>query len=505
MDGRFRFSRSTHLDPAGTDQTSHFSHGSKMLSYMMYSDKEQMAAHIVHNVDKLTAAFAVDRNRYLIDVLQGEVAHGGERAAKATAIIAELKAENAPKLPLPTDGLKIAPAGLQPLISFMKERFGRDVLADGTMKEADVVTLVTTMEAEGKRTGLKLPWQPHELAIGSEGGLDSTTYSMFPLTDDMAWHYACTQEAQAWSAKEIDYRRDRELWSTYPPRYQEIYCDLLGFFAPGDGLVSTNVLRMIGECTTYSEMMFLIKQLDNELTHSEMYGMFIASIIPDEKDQKRVFGMVNDLPCVKAKAEFMKKYIQSYKSRAHRDVAAACSERIFFVTLFAIIFYFRNKGVFPSFVFGNEQVSKDETLHGDFYCDRAKRLGLPPLAEVQEIVDEAVQIEIAHMAYILRKPIDSKEVDAAAGMTVENLSKFAQFLGDQVYTLLDLPLKYEAKCVLKHMGDIGLSRKTNFYEQKVGSYKKISLQDAINWRKRAGLTVEVTAAAAVGDPSAVEF
>src|SRR5205085_899138 len=99
----------------------------------------------------------------------------------------------------------------------------------------------------------------------------------------------------------------------------------------------------------------------------------IVSIVPDLESQNRVFSMIDTLPCVKAKGDYIEKYIYSDLSKGLRYVAAAVSEGIFFVTLFAIIFFFRGKNVLPNFIFMNEQISKDETLHRDYNCDRAKR------------------------------------------------------------------------------------------------------------------------------------
>ncbi|CAH6418801.1 Ribonucleoside-diphosphate reductase small subunit [uncultured virus] len=461
-------------------------------------DSEQkVAAHELASVSH--------RNSTQIELLHKRAKEGDREAIDRVIELIDEMSATADKLRKPPTGLVAAP------LEFLKQRFGASAVSGNTLTVSGLLKFVQVLEEESKRHGYLLPWKPHGLAIGTGSEPDSRTYSMFPITDEIAWHYYCSQETQMWSAKEIDYPRDKKQFPLLKPRYQELYYDLLGFFAPGDGLVSTNVLRFIGECKTYSEMMFLVAQLFIEAVHSEAYGMSITAIIPDEKMQQRVFRMVDELPCVQAKAAYMKKYINSAKSESHRDIAAACTERIFFVTLFAIIFAMRkktapdgSKGILPGFIFLNEQVAKDETLHGDFYCDRARRRGLPPREEIMEIIGEAVKVEIEHMKYILRTPIDSAEEDAAAGITIEALSAYAARLGDQVLVLLGTSTHYNVDVELEWMGDISLSKKTNFYEGKVGSYKKMGLADALDWRKRAGLTSTVEQSA-VSRPDEVEF
>lgn len=314
----------------------------------------------------------------------------------------------------------------------------------------------------------------------------SETYSMFPIKDSDAWKYYCAQEVSMWSAKELNFLQDREEFPKLPTRYQELYYDLLAFFAPGDGVVTRQVIRYFNESITYSEMMFFIAQLFIEAVHAESYGMSIVSVIPDEKKQKEIFSQVDNLACVKAKTSFILKYEASSFPRGLRFVAGAVSEGIFFVSLFAVIFYLRSKNILKTFCFMNEQISKDETLHRDFNITMANRYKDFTNEQAIDIVKEAVEIEINHLRYILREPIDSTEADASAGLTISSLQKFVESLGDQILTMLNFPPYYNSESNLPWLNDLALGRKSNFYEVEVGTYKKLSLNDAINWEERAG-------------------
>ena len=220
-------------------------------------------------------------------------------------------------------------------------------------------------------TALDKLQESKSLQLTKSDQLDSVVYSMFPIKDQDAWVFYCKQEAADWSAKELDFLPDIENYKKLRPRYKELFNKILGFFVPGDGLIAKNVgCRFLNECDTYEESLFYNIQLKIEATHAESYSSTAISCIPDQKEQQEVFGAVDNIEAVKIKADFMKKYIDSNLPKELRMLASACSEGIFFVALFAIIFYFRDKHVMKTFIFMNEQISKDETLHRDFYCNK---------------------------------------------------------------------------------------------------------------------------------------
>ena len=319
----------------------------------------------------------------------------------------------------------------------------------------------------------------------------ASAYTMFPLKDETSWQFYCAQECSLWSAKELDFVKDKEDFKTLSPRYKELFYDLFGFFVPGDGMVSKAILRYLNDAETYEEQMFFIIQLFDELVHAESYGMTIISIIPDEATQRMIFSMMDDLPCIKAKGDYIEKYIESDLSKGLRFVAGAVGEGVFFVTLFAIIYYFRSKGKMKNFIFMNEQISKDETLHRDYNCAKAKQYLQPEEHDLaRQIVTEGVEVELGNLQYLLREPVDSAEADEIAGLTVPNLSDYTRLLADQILVMIGLQPYYKVNVNIPFIGDLSLSRKTNFYEGSVGSYKKFTLSTALDWKKRAGLVVE---------------
>lgn len=270
---------------------------------------------------------------------------------------------------------------------------------------------------------------------------------------------------------------------------------ILGFFAPADNLVSQNIaFRFMLECETFEEMSSFVTQLFVELIHSECYGMAVMTFVPNEDEQKIIFEMCQKLWCVKKKLDWASKYLFSDEPKLIRLAAFAAAEGIFFSVLFAIIFWFRSQGILQNFTFMNEQISKDEGMHRDYGCYLfRKELGKGPdyvpsdwKERVTKLLDDALEIELEFLKELVPEPIED--------LNYEDLANYAKVVTDSLRFALTLPPKYNVKNSISWMNDISLSQKGNFYEVRIGSYKKFSLKGALDWRKRCGLIKDSTSA-----------
>jgi ribonucleotide reductase beta subunit family protein with ferritin-like domain len=332
----------------------------------------------------------------------------------------------------------------------------------------------------------------NQLADVTSKKKDLTRYSFFPIKDEKAFEFYKRQEAAVWSANEMDFIRDKKDYERLEPRLKHLVDMILGFFAPGDGLIAQNIVfRFLLECETFEEQAMFITQLFIELVHAETYGMTIMVFHPREEDQKRIFNICEELPCVKAKADWMNKYMYADIPKSMRYLAFSACEGIFFSVLFSIIFWFRSKGILQNFIFSNEQISKDEGLHRDFgaYLFR-KEIAAHPYEgwekQAEQILDEALEIELQFIKALVPEPIDD--------LNAESLSDYAKVVSDSLRVQLGLGQKYKIKNCLTWMNDISLTQKGNFYELNIASYKNFSMKEALNWKLRAGLdkkTVDV--------------
>ncbi len=385
------------------------------------------------------------------------------------------------------------------ICDWIKQRYGNDCLSNNLPNTKGLTNMISAIES----SGVSPPWET--LLLGNTNQTMAKSYSMFPITDELAWKFYCLQESQMWSAKELKFILDRREYPNLPSRYKQLYEDLLAFFSPGDGLITKQVIRYLRECTNFTEMSFLIAQIFIELVHAESYGMAIVSVISDPEKQKAIFNMVDDLPCVKAKALFIEKYENADLSRGLRYIAGAASEGIFFVSLFVVIFYMKEKNFMKTFIFLNEQVSKDETLHRDYNSMKAGILLGFTYEEAVNVLKEALEIEMDHLKYILREPIDSIEADKTAGLTLDNIKLFIEGLADQILIMAGFSPYFKSVIDLPWMRGLALSRKSNFYEISVGNYKKISFQEAVDWQSRSGINDVEDDSDTIADPTKTVF
>jgi len=386
-----------------------------------------------------------------------------------------------------------------PFYDWIQKRYGSFTVKGRSLTKEGVKKLISCIEASGSS-----PWEENN--FDKNNGPLSKKYSMFPITPDNEsdWYFYNLQETNFWTAKELDFKLDKQQFEKLTKRYQVLYKDLLGFFVTGDGLITVQLCRYLKEADNYSQMMYLIMQIAIEVVHAESYSMFNVSIISDPKEQEEIFTSIDTLPCVRNKAEFITKYNNSDYCRGFRYFVGAISEGIFFVSLFTVVFYLRSKNIFPTFVHANKLISTDETIHRDYNCVKAKELKGFTFDQAIKVLEEAIQIEMDHLRYILREPVDSVEADLAAGLTIDNLEKFVKGLADQILIFSGFPSYYNVSVELSWMADLALSRKNNFYESRGATYKKFSLEDGLDWEERAGLK-ETTVIDAVQNPNDVDF
>ncbi|MFN4257649.1 MAG: ribonucleotide-diphosphate reductase subunit beta, partial [Saprospiraceae bacterium] len=154
---------------------------------------------------------------------------------------------------------------------------------------------------------------------------------------------------------------------------------------------------------------------------------------PKEKDF--LFHALQNLPCVAKKGEWALRWIEHAPSFAHRLIAFAAVEGIFFSGSFCSIFWLKKRGLMPGLATSNELISRDEGMHCDFACLLYSMLQhkLPP-SEVQAIITEAVVFEKEFITDAL--PV------SLIGMNAELMSQYIEFVADRLLVSLGVDKVY---------------------------------------------------------------
>ena len=220
-------------------------------------------------------------------------------------------------------------------------------------------------------------------------------FVLFPIEHDEIWKMYKTAEASFWTTEEIDLAQDLTDWQKLNDNERHFIKHVLAFFAASDGIVNENlVLNFMREVQIPEARCFYGFQVAIENIHAETYSLLIDTYIDDNKEKDFLFNAIETLDCVKKKADWAMRWIDEAPSFAHRLIAFAAVEGIFFSGSFCSIFWLKKRGLMPGLSFSNELISRDEGLHCDFACLLYSMLENPlEKSEVTSIITEAVEFE----------------------------------------------------------------------------------------------------------------
>lgn len=291
-------------------------------------------------------------------------------------------------------------------------------------------------------------------------------FVLFPIKHDAVWAMYKKAEASFWTAEEIDLSSDTADWQKLNDNERHFVSHVLAFFAASDGIVNENLaMRFSNEVMIPEARCFYGFQIAIENIHAETYSLLIDTYIKNPKERERLFNAIETVPCVKKKADWALRWIESKESFAERLVAFAAVEGIFFSGSFCSIFWLKKRGLMPGLTFSNELISRDEGLHCDFACLLYSMLE-HKLSEdrIREIISEAVSIEKEFVTEAL--PVD------LIGMNSRMMSEYIEFVADRLVGSLGCQKIYNAKNPFDWMELISLQGKTNFFEKRVAEYQK---------------------------------
>ena len=285
------------------------------------------------------------------------------------------------------------------------------------------------------------------------------------------------QQASIWVPNEIDYSMDKKVFEDMNENEQHFFKNILCFFASADALVSENISssfidafkpQVVKACYAFQNYM--------EMIHAETYSLLLTSMIPDRKEQERLFDTVRNFPVIQKKMDYGKKWITCDCSLAHKLLGYIIFEGIFFSGSFCAIYWNKTKGgakCLQGLCTANEFIARDEGMHVAFgillYKKLEVRLGEK---EVHKMVDNAVKIEKEFI-------IDSLPC-SLIGMNSSMMSEYIEYISDYYLVWLGYSKLYFSKNPFSFMDAISLESKSNFFETRVSQYAKAETDHTFN-------------------------
>ena len=305
------------------------------------------------------------------------------------------------------------------------------------------------------------------------------SYTLFPIKASEQHLYKMYKQSVAvfWTPDEIDFSKDQSDWAKLTENEKYFIGRVLAFFAGSDGIVMENlVTRFQGEVSSQVVKLFYSFQNAMEGIHSETYSLLIDTYIKDEEKKAELFNAIETIPCIQKKADWALEWMGSGQSFAHRLVAFACVEGIFFSGAFCAIFWLKKRGLLPGLTFSNELISRDEGLHTQFAVSLFHTLGeKPDPLIVGRIIADAVKLEKEFICDALPCSL--------IGMNSKMMSQYIEFVADRLAVQLGNKKIYNVANPFDFMDLISLEGKTNFFEKKVSDYSRVMSTETISFNE----------------------
>ena len=295
----------------------------------------------------------------------------------------------------------------------------------------------------------------------------SMRYTAYPVQYPTIWRNYKIQHKAHWVVEEIDLSKDCNDWDNVLTEEERYFLShVLAFFAASDGLVNSNLReRFIDDVKINEAQAAFGKQIDMENTHSEAYSLMLYTYIKDSKMVDHYINAIKTMPCIKKKADWCKKWIESDKTFAHRVVAFAVVEGVFFSGSFASIFWLKPKpgAILNGAVLYNKLISRDEGLHMELAFELKKLLKNVLREEVvQKIVIEALEIEKEFIIESLPCRL--------LGINSTLMIQYIEYVADRVLVEFGYNKLYNSENPFEFMKQIDIENKENFFEGRVSQY-----------------------------------
>ena len=303
-------------------------------------------------------------------------------------------------------------------------------------------------------------------------------FVLFPIQYPNLWKQYKNAVSTFWTPEEVDLSRDRKDWDNRLNDNERHFIQyVLGFFAGSDGIVMENLAaRFLKEIQYPEARAFYSYQIFIENIHSEMYSILLDTYIWDDDERTKLFRSIQTIPVIQAKAQWAIQWIQDQNaSFAQRLIGFAIVEGIFFSGSFCAIYWLKKRGLLPGLTFSNELISRDEGQHCEFAVslyhlmnDRMEQ------TIIYEMFQKAVEIETEFIC----EALDC----ALIGMNSQQMTTYIQYIADRLLVQLGYPKLWNSLNPFDFMEMISLRPKSNFFEVRVGEYKKAETEK-IKWNE----------------------
>lgn len=327
-------------------------------------------------------------------------------------------------------------------------------------------------------------------------GRETMTFNLLPLKYTWAYTLYRTMKANHWEPEDIPMQKDIEQWrsdTALSDVDRWIIRMAIGYFSAAEGIVGDNILHVVREAVTASELKLVLgRHAHEENIHADSLLYMISSlgINPHECE-----AMFEDVPTIKRKNEFVTS--NSYDMRRDVDLSdtrnkqklakniflfGQCMEGTQFYGLFGMVLSLYRQGKFPGIGQMFRYTLRDESNHIELF----RQLLMELVDENPDMWTESFKLELVDTmreAVSLEKEFirDCLPV-AGVGLSAEEFMQYIDYIADRRLEGCGLPeLNPGVTNPLPWLAELmDMKKEQNFFEGRVTEYQKSSALSAVD-------------------------
>jgi len=328
-------------------------------------------------------------------------------------------------------------------------------------------------------------------------GRETMHFNILPIKYQWAYELYKKMKANHWEPEDVPMQKDCEQWRSTDGFITEIDRWIIkmgvGYFSAAEGIVGDNILHVIREVVTSSELKLVLgRHAHEENIHADSLVYMISSlgINPHECE-----AMFEDVETVAKKNEFVSR--NSKDLRANLDMTidenkrklaknmflfGQCMEGTQFYGLFGMILSLYRQNKFPGVGQMFRYTLRDESNH----IELLRNLLMELIDENPEIWTEDFRDELT----ALMKEAVSLEKDFISdclplnglGLSADEFKQYIDFIADRRLEGVGLkPLNPGVKNPFPWLAEMmDIKKEQNFFEGRVTEYQKASSLDLVN-------------------------
>lgn len=307
---------------------------------------------------------------------------------------------------------------------------------------------------------------------------------LMPLKYEWAWEHYLNGCNNHWMPTEVPMLRDIQDWDGLTDDERLLIKRNLGFFSTAESLVGNNIVLAIFKHVTNAEArQYLLRQVFEEAVHTHAFHYIVESLGLDSGEIFNMYREVNaihrkDAFEMKLTADIMEEGFHTHTLENMRRFVKnligfyVIMEGLFFYSGFAMILSFHRQNRMTGIGEQFQYILRDETVHLNFGIDLINTIKeenpevwSPAFQKsVQEMIEEAVELEIAYAQDSLPKGV--------LGLNAHLFRDYVQHIADRRLERIGLPQRYRSRNPFPWMSEtIDLGKEKNFFETRVTEYQ----------------------------------